>query len=1238
MPREAKARSGRPDGTNATKAAPILNAPSSSSSSASTTANVQGQNQTDITIPAHSAHIVHPHVRNLVSNPSSRSRSSSLALMGQPVSRSPSPAGPPATSGSPQLHRGIAATGFKLKNALVGRRKNKSEDVTKAFAGSASVDQEYHTDSDAAQVKTSGAGRFKRTKLTFQLGHSALSGGRKSADEVVSTPPPVPPKTPPKVAVSPPHESGPRGSIIAVSPGMSSALNFMRMDDIEREQDAQARRREGTKATKESQAEKEQWRRSDSTVSHHTIRPGAQGPRTSRPVSMAESVQSIHTIVPTSKRLSALLTDADYVMAEEELPQEDEDIVSIETPVLVPQRRPTTASASIKSKHRRSMSLNLGFALGRLQSPAPPSSAPAVVTDTKLPSRSLDESHRPISPSTSTETPALSPTSASGFIAPSNSNGNNIRGRLAAWSATSHAVNPSPTRYPSPAPSARSTRQPAISITGGFGMAKRAVEKMNRAWGGFGHGNVTNHSSTSISTAPSSYSDHHLARINSNQSSSLSSRAGKKSRRTPDAPSGAWSINSASSSASDRDGFGAPVAPYLGRTLRGPLRPKGTGSVVFGRDLKTVTREAGVGRRIDFNSIDLVALLGAQHASIVDKEVLQALEQRRLPALVVRCAQHIILWGIQEEGLFRVSGRSSHVNKLRAEFDTGADFDMTACSPGEIDPHAVASIFKAYLRELPEPILTSALLPYFEAALNQENATNKDVQVLEELARGGASRPGLPSGPRRSTQALRKPPSLSTLAMPSFAGMRPPSRAFINALKALLHQLPAENRDLIQTVTELINATALDTKATKMPLSNLLLIFCPSLNMNPPLLKVLCESEAIWDSTPIESPVLDIKRSSIILDMASPAQQSSENDTIAVHRPSLDSSIHSNSSSSVDEHGRIARPRPQGPRRHPATYRTINQSQRSLASLDSRSTMDDTSSYSNNSPIPHSPSRNGLSSPPLLSSSSVESLATPESSSVNPSMSSIPFTNDPYTKNGPVSSPSVASSTSDLPLKERQISGPIHFPTLSAGDEARSVNPRRSIPLLAFPGRSSDSPPLTRHRMKKPSLTLLFKRSASPLQASPSSGRPYISSPYLQTHSASESSLSSPVSATRTALEPPILNTTIESSPLREDLGLPCSPPAASAMPAESAPEEKVKTRPRSGSTPIADRYRASSNPLPAESSPSHLRPHVTRNFSKSSGSSNHLGLMDDGDREDWTQSVLLAADGDSTKWSFSMM
>ena len=41
--------------------------------------------------------------------------------------------------------------------------------------------------------------------------------------------------------------------------------------------------------------------------------------------------------------------------------------------------------------------------------------------------------------------------------------------------------------------------------------------------------------------------------------------------------------------------------------------------------------------------------------------------------------------------------------------------DMRECHPGDLDPHAVAGLFKSYLRELPSPILTPELTPMFDA-------------------------------------------------------------------------------------------------------------------------------------------------------------------------------------------------------------------------------------------------------------------------------------------------------------------------------------------------------------------------------------------------------------------------------------------------------------------------------------------------------------------------------------------
>ncbi|KAG7446505.1 RhoGAP-domain-containing protein [Guyanagaster necrorhizus] len=1338
---------------------PSTSLSSSFSSSAASDMLPQDSSQSDFHSSDHSALAPkHPHVHNLAFA-SPRPRSSSLAvLMGQNISRSPSPS--QQNSSSSQLaSKGIAAaaaTGSRLKRAFGARRKNKSEDTSKLFCGnSKGKERDYYTDSDVTTPVSSTSRTpvtpveatppptpgHRPAKLSLQLATHVFNGGRKNSrtpppiTPLSSLPPPPPPKPPAMqglklVPPSPARNLDQRGSIITVSPGISSAVNYMRIGEEQRERERErleAQQRE-LEAVEKNDAEKEKstdkgelketWRKSDSTMSHHTIRPGTTiGNRTPRPVSVAESLQSIYTIVPpVNKRLSALITDADYATPEEDISCETvaEDL----PPPINPIPSPTS---SIRAHNRRSMSLNLGSSFAKVYIPPSAASATAALSESNHSPRSVEDVHPRLSPSASRETPTLTRAAANGIISPSSfglqSTGTHIRGRLAAWTATTNA-NPSQRSLPTPPsffprnsptpppppPPPPSSRQPTISMTGGFGLAKRAVEKINRAWGGLSSGSSNSgYSSSSSSTGPSSYSDHNLARIASNQSGIMSNHHGRKSRRTLDAPSGAWSINSSTtgSSLSDSDAFTAPAGPLLGQKVRGPMRTKSTGAgaaggIVFGRNLRAATRDTAIGVGVSFSATDLESVKGDVRSGDVDKNHLEPLEGRMVPAVVVRCAQHLLLWGIQEEGLFRVPGRALHIAKLRAEFDTGADFDMTECSPAELDPHAVASVFKAFLRELPEPILTYSLLPQFEAAISQECVSN----VQEATGRlGGKGGPTLPSGPR-SGLALRKPPSLSTLAMPSFSGMQPPSRSVTNTLKSLLSKLPYENKDLIRTVIELIKATAQESKSTKMPISNLLLVFCPSLSMNPPLLKVLCEAEDLWEGPLLESPVIDIKRESVVLDISA---SDSANDTIALELdaedsdeeysdapdgsemktsppPSpdkLDQVVGSPCSSTDGKTPTAIRLRPMGPRQHVLagvfsgteySSRLRPVSPRSTgASSDSRSVM----SYGSTSNESHSPSHPNLSPPPL--SSSAESLATPSSSSAPQSLTDLPtglpVRTDPYAKEEEIMAP-VISDCSDLGLPKsplsiinRRISGPVQFPGSGGSEPSSPLSPRRSVPLPSLPSPTSsptNSLPGTprRHGMKRPSLNLLFsKRSASPLSSSPI-GRPYISSPYLQNPSpVSDSSISTPTSAvtapqSSTQLLPHVIDTAIESPTLRRDLGLEESPSIRSPEPPDSpggsTREEAAGTllddvqllTVHPGITPIADHYRSlSSASLPLSSPdqrPSHLRQRRTlrnRSASKASylsnASSNHLGLLDDEDKEDWTQSVLMAADAD---------
>ncbi|XP_043939025.1 rho GTPase-activating protein 25 isoform X2 [Protopterus annectens] len=79
----------------------------------------------------------------------------------------------------------------------------------------------------------------------------------------------------------------------------------------------------------------------------------------------------------------------------------------------------------------------------------------------------------------------------------------------------------------------------------------------------------------------------------------------------------------------------------------------------------------------------------------------QKFGKQLVPILVEKCAEFIKQYGLNEEGIFRLPGQDNQVKQLRDAFDAGErpSFDC------ETDVHTVASLFKLYLRELPEPAI-----------------------------------------------------------------------------------------------------------------------------------------------------------------------------------------------------------------------------------------------------------------------------------------------------------------------------------------------------------------------------------------------------------------------------------------------------------------------------------------------------------------------------------------------------
>jgi hypothetical protein len=593
--------------------------------------------------------------------------SSLLPSMGQIPSRSqPQPTVPPP---SPTAPVAPGSAGFKLKRVFGSRRK-KSEDVSPTMTPTLASPPMVMGKSRSATPASSASSLSSAPKIPS---HPSVSAGpgypsspftRHVPAERPSAPRPKPlPESPPPDSTSTLSSiSDQRSSIVIVPSGSTSAALQYGNETAE---DVAIVMRRPKKRDSDHEVMKEDWRKSDSTMtSYYTVRPrsGASGgTRTPRPVSMAESLQSTSTVVPAGKRLSALLTEAEFIMTEQDMTRSG----------ATPLSRRTSPSDSSKTRKRHSFSLSFSSPLSSNQ----PASSASCDGHSSRPGFK----HRP-----SGEVATLSKAAASGIIGPSHnggpqSTGSQIRGNLAALSA---AATPPPSlarplpQQPSTTPSQHvPQRQPAITMAGGLapaagsamGFGKRAVEFMGRALGGLG----SSHSSPGhSSSSPSISTTDNLGRNESNVS--LASHfsqtpVGKgKQRRTPNAPSGAWSITSMSSTSTgqtDPESF-VVTGPTLGICLRGPMLnspglPAAAG-LVFGRDLKTCVQDTAIDairlapltpdspQTGQASSISALLYLHSQC-----RAVSPSLHERRLPALVVRCAEHLMKWGVEEEGLFR---------------------------------------------------------------------------------------------------------------------------------------------------------------------------------------------------------------------------------------------------------------------------------------------------------------------------------------------------------------------------------------------------------------------------------------------------------------------------------------------------------------------------------------------------------------------------------------------------------
>lgn len=117
----------------------------------------------------------------------------------------------------------------------------------------------------------------------------------------------------------------------------------------------------------------------------------------------------------------------------------------------------------------------------------------------------------------------------------------------------------------------------------------------------------------------------------------------------------------------------------------------------------------------------------------VDLETQMLRDGVEVPPILEICADAIERVGIQNTGIYRLSGTSSRVQKLKARFDTDWSTVDVMANEAIQDINIVAGCLKQWFRELPDPLLTYQLYPAFIEASKIENDFLRQVRLHEQV-------------------------------------------------------------------------------------------------------------------------------------------------------------------------------------------------------------------------------------------------------------------------------------------------------------------------------------------------------------------------------------------------------------------------------------------------------------------------------------------------------------------------
>jgi hypothetical protein len=103
-------------------------------------------------------------------------------------------------------------------------------------------------------------------------------------------------------------------------------------------------------------------------------------------------------------------------------------------------------------------------------------------------------------------------------------------------------------------------------------------------------------------------------------------------------------------------------------------------------------------------------------------------DQSPVPIVIYQCVQAVELFGLDHEGIYRISGNTTQVQELKAKFNSDATrVDFRNPEVFHHDVNNPANLLKQFLRELPDPLLTTMHYhDLIDAAKIQDDLVRRD--------------------------------------------------------------------------------------------------------------------------------------------------------------------------------------------------------------------------------------------------------------------------------------------------------------------------------------------------------------------------------------------------------------------------------------------------------------------------------------------------------------------------------